>query len=143
MTAEAAAPAEVFLVFRPRAPEQVLRWWQRLWTERHRAHVVALVPAGAGTLAVDHCGSVMRLEWIDRPAEDVARGLMWAWGGEAMRVRPVAVPRRPALRPLMTCVEVAKALLGLPGFGVWTPGQLRRAAVRLGAQAVPPYPKGA
>jgi len=136
-----AVPQEVFLVFRPRAASEGLRWWQRVFTDRHRAHVVALVPAGpARTLVLDHAGSVLGLEWVELSAESCARGLMWSWQGEALRVRPRAVERRAALRPPMTCVELVKALLGLEGWRIWTPRQLRRAVIRMGARPVAPYP---
>ena len=56
----AAVPEEVFLVFRPRAASEGLRWWQRVFTDRHRAHVVALLPAGpARTLVLDHAPGAM------------------------------------------------------------------------------------
>ena len=138
---EEMTPAEVFVVFRPRAASAGLRWWQRLFTDRYRAHVVALLPAGpARSLALVHGGSVLSAEWIDRSAEEVARGLMWAWDGEALRVRPRSAERRACLRPPMTCVELIKALLGVHDWRVWTPRQLRRALVRLGARPVPPFP---
>ena len=135
-----AAPEEVFLVFRPRAASAGLRWWQRLFTDRHRAHVVALLPLGPErALALDHAGSVLSVELVEMPAEQAARGLMWSWDGEALRVQPRAVARRAALRPPMTCVEVAKALLGVHDWRVLTPRHLRRAAIGLGARPVAPY----
>lgn len=133
--------AELFLVFRPRAASAGLRWWQRL-LDRHRAHVLALLPLGSRqTLALDHGGTRLVLELLAMEAETAARGLMWAWQAEALRLPlPPPLPPRARLRPPLTCVELVKALLGITAWHVLTPRQLRRAVIRLGARPVAPFP---
>ncbi|WP_051212647.1 hypothetical protein [Rubritepida flocculans] len=132
---------ELFLVFRPRRGAGVTAWWQRL-LHPWRAHVLAVLPLSPGqSLAVDHEGARLRVEVMDLPAEQAARGLMWAWEAEALRVPlPPPAPPQARLRGPMTCVEVAKALLGLTGLRVLTPHHLRRAVIARGARPVSPYP---
>lgn len=137
----AAQSSEVFLVFRPLDATTGARWWQRL-LDRHRAHVLAVLPLGPGrSLAVNHAGTAMSIEPMDMDAETAARGLMWSWQAEALRLGvPAMPPPRARLRAPMTCVEAVKALLGITSWCVLTPRQLRRAAIRMGARPVPPFP---
>lgn len=130
--------SELIVVFKPRTPDQPPRWWQR-WLHPARRHVLALWQDGSVTLAAEHVGSRLRIETMALPVEEAARGLMWAWQAEALRVPCVPVPLRGMLRPPMTCVEFVKALLGLHDWRIWTPQQLRRALIRHGARPVSPY----
>lgn len=135
-----AAPAEVFVLFVPAHAAPTPRWWHRL-LDPARVHVVALWQAGRVALSLDHQGRHLVIEAIDTlPAEDAARGLMWAWHAEALRVAPRAVPRGGALRPAMTCVEAVKAVLGVLDWRILTPRQLRRALIRMGARPLSPFP---
>lgn len=133
--------AELFLVFRPLDATTGARWWQRL-LDRHRAHVLAILPIGPSrSLAMNHAGTALSLEVMDMPAEEAARGLMWSWQAEALRLVPPALPpMRACLRAPLTCVEAVKALLGITSWRVLTPRQLRRAVIRMGARPLPPFP---
>jgi hypothetical protein len=135
------ASSEVFLVFRPRQASNGLAWWHRL-IDRHRAHVLAILPLGENqSVALNHGGTSLAVEPMGMGAEAAARGLMWSWQAEALRVPlPALPPPRARLRPPMTCVEAVKALLGLNAWRVLTPRQLRRAAIRMGARPVSPFP---
>ena len=137
----AGASGEVFLVFRPLAATDGARWWQRL-LDRHRVHVLAILPLGPGrSLALNHAGTAMSVEPVEMDAEDTARGLMWSWQAEALRLpAPALPPARASLRGPLTCVEAVKALLGITSWRVLTPRQLRRAAIRMGARPVSPFP---
>ena len=140
-----AAPGRVFVVFVPRAAAERPHWWHGL-LDRFRVHVVAVwqagAPGGSVALSLNHRGRRLLVEPLGgMSAEDAARGLMWAWGAEALVVRAAAAPGA-ALRPPMTCVEAVKALLGIVDWRVWTPRQLRRALIRRGARALSPYPEG-
>lgn len=134
--------AEVFVVFVPRAAAPRPRWWHRL-LDAARVHVIAVWQAGPVALSLDHQGRHLAVEpvGLGLTAEDTARGLMWEWQAEALRVVPPAVPRGAAWRGPMTCVEAVKARLGLLDWRVVTPRQLRRALIRIGARPLSPYPE--
>lgn len=128
-----------FLLFTRRPTGLGLRWWHRL-LDRRFAHVVVVRPMDVGSLIVQPFGKLLHIEWSYHPAEDQARGLMWAWGARGLRV-PAPPDREapPELRPFMTCVEVAKAMLGLSDWSIVTPRQLWRALIRRGARVVPRF----
>ncbi len=129
---------DVIVVFKPRTAAAQPRWWHRL-LDPARCHVLALREENGVTIALEQIGTVLRVETMPLPAEEAARGLMWAWQAEALVVRPLSPPLRACLRPPLTCVELVKALVGLRSWRVWTPRQLRRALIRLGARPVSPY----
>lgn len=131
---------EVFVVFRPVARP---RWWWHRVIDPARAHVLAIWREKGVTLALNHTGTVLAVEVVGLAPEDAARGLCLAWDAEALRLT-VRVPEhgQPCLRPVMTCVEAVKALLGMTSWRIWTPRQLRRALIRRGARAVPIYRSG-
>jgi len=135
-----ATPAEVFVLFIPRAAAPRRCWWHAL-LDPCRVHVLAVWQAGRVALSLDHQGRHLSVEPIaDMTAEDTARGLMWAWDAEALRAVPEPAPRGAAWRPWMTCVEAVKAVLGILDWRVVTPRQLRRAMIRRGARPLSPYP---
>ncbi|WP_206934151.1 hypothetical protein [Roseococcus thiosulfatophilus] len=128
-----------FLLFTRRPTGQGLRWWHHLLDARC-AHVVVVQPMVVGSLVVQPFGKVLKVEWSYHPAEDQARGLMWAWNARALRVpAPPEQEAPPELRPFMTCVEVAKAMLGLSAWWIVTPRQLWWALVARGARVVPRF----
>ncbi len=130
---------EVFVLFVGRDAMPPRHWWQR-WLDRARVHVLAVWQAGPVALSLDHQGRHLAIETLDElSAEYAARGLMWSWSAEALRVQPIAAPRGAAWRPCMTCVEAVKALLGIVDWRVVTPRQLRRALIRMGARPLSPY----
>ena len=130
---------QIVVVFVPRAAAPRPRWWHRL-LDPARCHVLALVRDNGATVALEHIGTTLRVETMALELDEAARGLMWAWGAEALRVPVPAVPRRACLRPFLTCVELVKALAGIRSWRIWTPRQLRRALIRMGARPVSPYP---
>ncbi len=134
------AQNHMVVVFVPRAAAPRPRWWHRL-LDPARCHVLALVRDNGVTVALEHIGTVLRVEAMALDLDEAARGLMWAWNAEALRVPMPTVPRRAALRPFLTCVELVKALTGIRSWRVWTPRQLRRALIQVGARPVSPFPE--
>ena len=132
-------PAAWFVVFKGRAGLEGRRWWHRLLHPAAQ-HVLAIREMEGGrALVLNHTGEQTLVELAEMPAEQLARGLMWALGAEVLRVAPPP-PRQPRamLRGPLSCVEHVKALLGLRLPFVWTPRQLRRALIWRGALPVAP-----
>lgn len=113
------------------------RWWHRLLTPGYR-HVMMVRRQGPEhSITLEHTGSRLLVDHHDRPAEDLV--LMYLRNEYAHLALVITRPLPPPaarLRPMMTCVEVVKATLGITSPWIVTPRQLARRLRLIGARPV-------
>jgi hypothetical protein len=112
-------------------------WWVRPLRPGWR-HCLACRADGEGSLVIEHLGSHLVADRVDRPIGALVVELQESLTAMVLLVPPLGTPDGAAWRPFMTCVEAVKAALGLRAWWVLTPYALFRHLRRLGAQVVLP-----
>lgn len=108
--------------------------WTRPFSRRGYRHVIALSERHGGTIVVNPLTHRIDVDWLQAPLGHVVRSLM-ARGFWFLAYESAALPQ--ALPPrLLTCVEIAKAVLGIRDIRVFTARQLYRRLRALGALPV-------
>jgi hypothetical protein len=133
------APVDVitwFILFQAPAAAPT-RWWQRFLTPGYR-HVMMVRRQGPEhSISLEHTGSRLLVDHHDMPAEDLV--LLYLRHGRAHQAMVITRPLPPPearVRPMMTCVEVVKASLGITSPWIVTPRQLARRLRLIGARPV-------
>jgi len=132
-----------FVAFVPASAVSHARaWWLKLLAPSAR-HCLVVQAYGPGVTGVmNHAGTALQMMMLEEPPEQVLRRLLAAGGRILVMQRPTAAPK-PALRPIMSCVEVCKAMLQITAWWVLTPAQLERHLRKLGANQLIVAPEAA
>lgn len=111
-------------------------WW-RIFTRPGYRHVFAIAERAGGTVIVNAMSHRLDADWIALPIGSYARELLERHGCWIVAYT-TSIPPRPVHRPICTCVEIVKAVLGIRAPWVLTPWQLYRWLRRRGAAVVLP-----